>query len=187
MYLCLKSYFQDESWLRTVKVKVQNWHASHNSKKFSKIFDFSQHGKSWRSFEYDENSWVAPFYISKLVLEWWTTSLYLPPQIKLTCCVSFLLYKFVGQPFRNYKTYFSMFLDFIPFGYYNGDVDVAYGYDGTDCFSVSKNFPLFTKKNHRRICVSFSAKLICFRNYSLLVKANFVKDMPFWNNICLIS
>ena len=49
---------------------------------------------------------------------------------------------------------FFVFLDFIPFGYYYGDTAVGYWLDAVSCFSVSNNFPLFTKKNHKRICVS---------------------------------
>ena len=47
-----------------------------------------------------------------------------------------------------------MFLDFIPFGYYYGDTTVGFWQDSASCFSVSNDFPMFTKKNHKLICVS---------------------------------
>ena len=52
-----------------------------------------------------------------------------------------------------------MFLDFIPYGYYYGDIDATNGVDSVSCYSVSNNFPLFTKKNHKRICVSYIKRL----------------------------
>ena len=49
----------------------------------------------------------------------------------------------------------SLFLsDFIPFGTQFGDINVADGDDTASCFPVSKDFPLFTKKNRQQICVS---------------------------------
>ena len=64
--------------------------------------------------------------------------------------------KFLGSVRR--KTLFENCLHFIlgfaPFGPWYGDRNVANGDDVSECFSVSSNFPLFTTKDHHRICVS---------------------------------
>ena len=54
------------------------------------------------------------------------------------------------------------FTAFIPFGRQHGDRYVAIGDDVAECFPVSQNFPLFTTKYHKQICVS----LILHFNYT---------------------
>ena len=60
---------------------------------------------------------------------------------------------------KNYLTLLFLLncfflLGFIPFGTQFGDINVADGDDTASCFPVSKDFPLFTKKNRQQICVS---------------------------------
>ena len=59
----------------------------------------------------------------------------------------------------NYFFITAFCLVFVPFGHAHGDINVANGDDVADCFPVSRNFPLFTTKNHRNICVGFSNRL----------------------------
>ena len=53
---------------------------------------------------------------------------------------------------RFFFTHFFIAV-FLPFGGWHGDSYVASGDDDSQCFPVSRYFPLFSTRNHRRICV----------------------------------